>query len=326
MFTSKLKISTSICIVILLCNANCGKTSGYAVSKNGGPQLSIVGRYLNGRSIAVDSHKNVFVADLNNNQILKFTSTGTQSVFASISTYMLTMDKNDNLYSVPWPGGNLSKISPAGAVSTVGTVDASVDGLTVDLSGNIYFTSSPGNASTNVVKMMTPGGVVSVFAGSGGAVSTNANGASASFNSPQGIVADGSGNIFVVDAENSLIRKITPAGEVTTFSGSGIPGIENGPATAASFSFRNTGAEPTGIGISSSGDLYVGEGYGVGLLRKVDSFGTVSNFCGDGSDAGAVVAGPCSQSPLYQDGTVTVGIDGSVYFNDGYKDLVRISN
>ena len=77
--------------------------------------------------------------------------------------------------------------------------------------------------------------VVSTFAGSGSVGSANGVGAAASFNYPYGLATDSSGNIYVADTGAHLIRKITPAGVVSTLAGSGTAGLTNGTGLAASF-------------------------------------------------------------------------------------------
>ena len=108
---------------------------------------------------------------------------------------------------------------------------------------------------------MTPAGIITTLAG-GSIGATNGTGTAASFNGPGGIAVDSSDNVFVVDTENHLIRKITPAGVVTTLAGSRPAGSTNGIGTAASFS------SPYGIAADSSGNLYVTDKDNF-LVRKI---------------------------------------------------------
>ena len=105
--------------------------------------------------------------------------------------------------------------------------------------------------------------IVSTLAGLSGNFGGFANGtvAAAKFNSPTGITTDASGNIYVADASNHKIRKITPEGVVTTFAGS-TQGDEDGTGAAAKF-YR-----PTGITLDASGNIYVVDG-GNNKIRKI---------------------------------------------------------
>ena len=95
--------------------------------------------------------------------------------------------------------------------------------MTVDASGNLYVTDD----SNNLIRKITPDGAVSTLAGTGMAGSANGLTTAASFNDPSGITIDHTGNLYVADADNNLIRKINPAGLVTNVAGT-LPGMGAG--------------------------------------------------------------------------------------------------
>jgi len=142
-------------------------------------------------------------------------------------------------------------------------------GVAVDATGNI-FVADYGN---NLIRKITPGGVVSTFAGSGNQGSIDAAGLLASFNSPTGITIDASGNLFVGDAGSNRIRKITPDGKVVTFAGSDSTGFADGPAATATF------FHPEGVAADGTGNIFVADA-GNNLIRKIATDGTVSTIAG----------------------------------------------
>ena len=179
--------------------------------------------------------------------------------------------KTGNINLTDTTGGGSDTSGSGGIVLLPDTVPSffSPAGVAVDGGGNIYV-ADYGN---NLIRKITASGVVSTLAGSGNQGSINAGGVLASFNQPTGIAVDAGGNVFVGDAGNDIIRKITPDGTVTTFAGSDSTGFADGPAATASF------FHPEGITIDAAGNIYVADA-GNNLIRKV-SGGTVSTVAGN---------------------------------------------
>ena len=130
---------------------------------------------------------------------------------------------------------------------------------------------------SHLIRRMSPSGYVTTFAGSGALSSVDGNGTAASFYYPFGIVVDQNDQIFISDSSGNRIRKMTTAGQVTTFAGSGAASFANGQGTSAAFS------RPYGIALSSNGFIYVAD-FTNNRVRKVSiSTGIVSTVVGTGS-------------------------------------------
>jgi serine/threonine protein kinase, bacterial len=144
-------------------------------------------------------------------------------------------------------------------------------GIAVDASGNIYVSDSQNNR----IRKINTAGVVSTVAGTGAVGFAEGAATVAKFNTPAGLAIDGAGNLYVADAGNNRIRKITPAGVVSTISGTGAAAFKDGDATVAQFN------SPSGIAIDASGNLYVGDA-GNARIRTISPTGTVSTLAGSG--------------------------------------------
>ena len=194
-------------------------------------------------------------------------STDGTGVAASFNyPFGVAVDSSGNVYVADTYGSTIRKITPAGAVTTLagkteepgssdGTgADASFSnpiGVAVDSNGNVYVADA-GNAT---IRKITSAGVVTTLAGAAGlAGSADGPGADARFNYPEGVAVDSNGNVYVADTNNSLIRKITGAGVVTTFAGTAEQlGTEDGKGVAARFYY------PIGVAVDSSGYVYVAD-------------------------------------------------------------------
>jgi len=237
--------------------------------------------------IAVDGTGTIYVADSKNNTIRMVTQGGQVTIFAGTN-------------------------GAAGLTNGTGTAAKFNNpwGIAVDQNGNIYV-ADEGN---NVIRKITPAGLVSTFAGSGAAGSANGTGTGASFNKPTGVSVDLNGNVYVADQGNNLIRKITPAGVVTTLAGSGSAGSANGQGTAASF---NT---PVSISADVSGTIYVGDENN-NLIRKITPAGLVTTLAGSG--AAGSVDGQLTTASFNKPDGVSADIFGNVYVADLNNNKVR---
>jgi len=236
----------------------------------------------------------------------------------------VAVDAAANVYVADYRNNMIREISPAGAVTTLagsvsqGSVNATgtyasffqPTGVAVDASGNVYVADN-GN---HLIRMISPAGVVSTLAGSGSAGFANGMGTAASFNYPQGIAVDASGNVYVADYGNNMIREISPAGMVTTLAGKSTAGLVNGADTAATFN------QPTGVAVDAAGNVYVADS-GNNMIRKISVAGGVTTLAGSGSAGFANGSGTSASF----NGCTGIALDatGNVFVADYGNNLVR---
>jgi gliding motility-associated-like protein len=180
----------------------------------------------------------------------------------------------------------------------------------LDAAGNIYVA----DAENHVVRKIAPNGTVTTLAGNGSIGSSDGIGSQASFFHPAGLAVDKAGNVFVADEDNNTIRKITPAGVVTTFAGSGNAGAVDGIGRAASLWF------PCGIALDADENLYVAE-YNNHIIRKISPAGVVTTFAG--STTAGFADGTASNARFRNPISVAVDPDGNVYVADRLNQKIR---
>jgi DNA-binding beta-propeller fold protein YncE len=200
-----------------------------------------------------------------------------------------------------------------GSADGIGTAAQfrNLNGITRDASGNLYVASHEGHC----IRKITPAGVVTTFAGNGTAGFADGTGMAARFNGPYGITIDASGNLYVVDYNNHRIRKITPAGVVSTFAGSGTAGSANG--TIGNIAQFNC---PFGIAIDASDNLYVTEQTNH-RIRKITPAGGVTTFVGSGTAGSA--DGAASAAQFHTIRYLTADVSGNLYVPDTGNRCIR---
>ncbi|MGZ9674710.1 Ig-like domain-containing protein [Flavobacterium sp. GNP001] len=291
--------------------------------------------------VTVDATGNIYVVDTYNQKIRKITPAGVVSTFAgngsagatdgpaaTASFYApsgITIDAAGNIYVADIGSRKIRKITPAGIVSTIagsglaGSNDGlaanasfyGCSGVTVDASGNIYVADS----FNNKIRKITPAGVVSTFAGNGSAGDTDGPAATASFSDPSGVTIDTAGIIYVADSGNNKIRKITPAGVVSTVAGSGVRGYTNGPAATAGFYL------PSGVALDAAGNIYVADHYNQ-IIRKITSAGIVSTVAGINGVFGSTDGSLAIASFDFPNG-VALDSSGYIYVADRQNNKIR---
>ena len=205
-------------------------------------------------NVAVDSAGNVYVADTANNLIRKITPTGVVTTLAGLSGSHGSADGN---------GSNARFWAPFG--------------IAVDSPGNVYVADT----ANNTIREITPNGMVSTLAGfAGHPGSKDGIGADARFRNPWSVAVDGVGNVFVADMSNDTIRKITPAGEVTTLAGqAGMTGSVDGFGGDARFN------DPFALAVDNAGNVYVSDSAN-NAIRKITPSGAVVTLAGLAGYAG----------------------------------------
>lgn len=185
-------------------------------------------------------------------------------------------------------------------------------GVVMDTNGDAIVADSENHR----IRRITAAGEVTTFAGTGVAGFANGNGGTAQFEHPAGIAIDSGGNFYVADKSNHRIRRITPAGEVSTFAGSGVAGFADGAAATAKFLY------PAGVAVDADDNVYVADS-GNHRIRKITATsGTVTTLAGsgtagfgDGAAAGAQFSSPQA---------LAVGATGLVVLADTGNQRIRV--
>jgi sugar lactone lactonase YvrE len=298
-------------------------TVGQAGGANG---MGSAAQFSGPASTAVDGAGNVYVADTGNNALRKITPAGVvttlraevaESIISfadSPGEFSLAVDGAGNVYTAD--SFEILKITPAGVatiVSSLGSHPGDFFGLAVDGLGNFYVADSEEN---EILKITPDGALTTTLAGASLFGSADGAAGTAQFNGPRGVAVDGPGNIYVADTGNDTIRKIAPAGVVTTIAGlAGRSGSADGTGSAALFN------SPSAIAVDGAGNLYVAD-TGNDTIRQITPAGVVTTLAGTAGQAGSV-DGTGSAALFFNPSGVAVDSAGNLYVGDTGNDTIR---
>jgi sugar lactone lactonase YvrE len=300
-----MKIISRIGLTFLLlsaANLDCFAQSGIITTYagNGGPGFSGDGGQAKAaqmgmpNGVVTDSAGNLYIADSRNNRIRKITPAGIISTVAGNGTQGFSGD-----------GG-----------SALAAQFGSIYDMAVDAAGNLYVA----DMINNRIRKITPAGIISTVAGNGtqGFSGDGGPALAAQLYYPFGVAVDSAGNLYFSDINNNRVRKVTPAGIISTVAGIGTQGWggDGGPATAA----RLIG--PSGLALDSSGNLYIAE-IGGNCIRKVTVDGLISTVAGNGMKGFGGDGGPATNAQMYQPRGVAVDSAFNIYIADSFNSRVR---
>ncbi len=273
------KISDGICEAVVGTFAG----SGVQGSTNG---TGTAAQFSNPEGVAVDSTGTVYVADTGNSRIRKISPAGVVTSFAGADTGL------------------------QGSADGTGTAARFYlpKGIAVDSTGTVYV----GDSVNHLIRKISPAGVVTTLAGSGTQGFADGTGAAAQFYFPEGVAVDNTGTVYVADSGNHRIRKISPAGVVTTLAGSNNAGFDDGTGAAAQF-YR-----PYGVAVDSSGTVYVADSV---CIRKISPSGVVTTLAGSNAYSFADGTGAAAMFDTLYD--IAIDSSGTLYAADGVNNRIR---
>lgn len=197
--------------------------------------------------------------------------------------------------------------------------------LARDAAGDLFIADT----EDNVVREVSPNGTIHLVAGNGtegdrgqfGGPATRAE-----LNSPQGVVVNAKGDVFIADSGNNMVREVTPWGQISTVAGNGSPGGrgDNGPAWRAELSF------PTGLALDALGNLYIADS-GNSVIRRVATNGVITTVAGNAAAdqaAGGLGGfsgdgGPATQARLNSPQGIALDQAGDLFIADTFDNAIR---
>lgn len=292
------KVSTAgIITTIAGTGMGSGSAGGGSFGGDGGPATDAL---LNGPyAIAVDAAGNVLFADGYNHNVRKISPAGIITNFA---------------------GNHTAAYSGDGGQATAAALNNPV-GLAIDKVGNVYIADD----HNHVVRRVTPTGIISTYAGND-TVGYSGDGSAATtarLNNPIGLAIDSSGNLFIADDVNNNIRKVSPAGIISTYvgvtdTGHGYTG-DGGPATAARLSL------PRHIACDRAGNLYISDLFN-DVIRMVSASGshTITTFAGIGTYGYSGDGGAATAAEFQSVNGVAIDTGGRVFIADVGNAMIRM--
>ena len=254
-------------------------------------------------AVAIDSSGNLYVSDIDNDIVRKFSLGGNISTVAG--SYTIFTQTGTTL-----GGYNGDNITATNALLNLPW------GVAVDSSGNIYIADT---SNHRIRKVTVSNGNITTIAGNGTSGTSDTGAAlNAHLSSPHGVAVDASGNVYIADTGNNKVLKLSN-GALTTIAGTGTGGFsgDNGPATSAQL------FGPRGVAVDSSGNVYIAD-YTNQRIRMVSSAGIITTIAGTGHTGYTGDGGTATSAMLYQPSGVAVDSKGNVYIADTVNNVIRM--
>ncbi len=243
--------------------------------------------------VAVDVSGNLFIAD-------------------SYNTVIREVDTNGIITTVA--GGGASQPGDGGLATNASLAFPS--GVVVDGNGNLFIA----DAGSEVIRKVSANAVITTVAGNGTNSYTGDGGpaTNASLASPSGMAVDVSGNLFIADFGNNVIREVGTNGIITTMAGNEVYGYsgDGGPATNASL------ASPSGVAVDANGNLFIADS-GNNVIREVDINGTITTMSGNGVAGYSGDGGAATNAELWNPVGVAVDANGNEFIADAGNNRIR---
>ncbi len=323
-------------------------TSGFAGDNGAALAASIDGP----SGIAFDTLGNMYVSEWNNHVIRKVTPSGIITSYAGmggVSGYggdngpataallnrpiKIFMDSAQNLYIAEYGNNRIRKVNAAGVITTVaGTGSATYNGdgiaattANLDRPNGVYMTHSGeliiSDCAHYRIRKVNASGIISTIAGTGvsGYSGNGVPATTAQLDQAFGVTADRLGNIYIGDGLNNRVRKISPAGIITTIAGNGTAGSsgDGGPATAA-LVYNAVDAQ-----VDDSGNVYIADQLNY-KIRKINAAGIISTVAGTGTVGFFGDRGLATNAKINQCNDIEVSKDGKIYITDNNNNRVRV--
>ena len=289
------RVSPGGIITAVAGNGSLGSAAGY--SGDGGPATNARLNLPSG--IALDSAGSLYIADSDNDLVRKVTPAGIITTVAGNGAYVYSGDGG--------PTASAQLYQP--------------EGVAVDAAGNLYIA----DAGNNRVRRVFPGGIIATVAGNGSPGYSGDGGPAsiAQLSRPEGVAVDAASNLYIADANNGRIRKVTPAGIITTVAGGGNAGLgDGGPATSATFYTYSFLGSPFCVTLDSAGNLYIADDYR-NLVRKVSPAGIITTVAGNGNGGYSGDGGPATSAQLSDPSGMAVDAAGNLYIADANNGRIR---
>ena len=233
-------------------------------------------------------------------------------------------DTNNQRVRAVTAGGTISTVAGNGTPSYTGdglpATSASLDGpngLTFDTSGNLYIADS----RSDRVRAVGLSGIITTFAGNGIGSGFGGEGDPATLtplNSPQGVVADPAGNVYISDTNHNLVIQVDTAGNIHTVAGTGTAGDAAGGGGSLGELYG-----PTGLALDSAGNLYIADTQN-NRICMLSAGGTISTIAGNGTAGFSGDGGAALAAELSNPSAVAVDASGNIYIADTGNNRVRL--